>query len=84
VVRASRPLSPTDPTTVALTLDPIASRVERGDRLRITVAFADVDNTETPPGNDRARVAIHSAPRHPTTLELPTSARSCRRVAHAP
>lgn len=68
---AVAPLEPGRPVQLDLSLQPTARRFAKGERLRVTVTFADADNFETPVLEPAPRVRVLRDARHASSIELP-------------
>ncbi|MFN0180819.1 MAG: CocE/NonD family hydrolase [Gemmatimonadales bacterium] len=66
-----KPLVPEQVVELTFDLQPTATVFNAGHRLRVTIAGADVDNTERPPVKGRPTVTIHRGPDHPSGIRLP-------------
>jgi putative CocE/NonD family hydrolase len=66
-----KPLVPGQVVELTFDLQPTATVFNAGHRLRVTIAGADVDNTERPPVKGRPTVTIHRGPDHPSGIRLP-------------
>jgi len=60
-----------EPIELVFNLLPISYRFPKGSRIRITVAFADADNFETPVLNPAPRLQLLTDTNHPSFVQLP-------------
>jgi len=65
------PLPAGQPVELVFDLLPTAYRFPKGSRIRITVAFADADNFETPVINPAPKLRLLRDKNHPSFVELP-------------
>lgn len=68
---AVQSLEPGRPVELAFRLQPTAHRFAKGNRLRVTLAFADADNFETPVLEPAPRVRVLRDAQHASFIELP-------------
>jgi hypothetical protein len=65
------PISPGHPAELVFDLLPTAYRFSKGSRIRITVAFADADNFETPVVSPAPKLRLLRDKNHASFVELP-------------
>ena len=65
------PLEPGRPAELEFKLQPTARRFAKGDRLRVTLTFADADNFETPVLRPAPRVRVLRDAGHASFVDLP-------------
>lgn len=68
---AAAPLEPGRPVALEFSLRPTAYRFAQGNRIRLTITFADADNFETPVLQPAPRVRVLRDARHASFVELP-------------
>jgi len=66
-----RPIPAGEPIELVFDLLPTAYRIEKGRRIRITIAFADADNFETPILNPPPSLCLLREVDHPSFIKLP-------------
>jgi putative CocE/NonD family hydrolase len=66
-----RPIPPGEPIELAFNLLPTSYRFQKGNRLRITVAFSDKDNFETPVIDPAPRLTVLRNMNRPSFIEMP-------------
>jgi uncharacterized protein len=64
-------IPPGEPFEMVLDLLPTAYRFSKGRRIRVTVAFADADNFDTPMIDPAPGVQLLRGKEHPSFIELP-------------
>jgi putative CocE/NonD family hydrolase len=69
--RDVEPMPAGQPAELAFALQPTARRFAKGNRIRLTVTFADADNYETPVLDPAPRVRVHRGAPHASFVELP-------------
>ncbi|MEW6532297.1 MAG: CocE/NonD family hydrolase [Thermodesulfobacteriota bacterium] len=65
------PIRAGEPVELVFSLLPTSYRFAKGSRIRITVAFADADNFETPVIDPRPNVRVLRDKKHPSIVRLP-------------
>jgi putative CocE/NonD family hydrolase len=65
------PIQARKPVELAFSLLPTSYRFHKGSRIRITVAFADADNFETPVINPAPRLHLLRDLNHPSFIQIP-------------
>jgi hypothetical protein len=70
------PIPAGQPVELGLALLPTAFRFPQGGRIRVTVAFADADNFETPVIDPAPGLRLLRGERHPSRIELPLARRA--------
>ncbi len=65
------PVPAGEPIELTFSLLPTSYRFKNGDRIRITIAFADADNFETPIINPAPRLQLLRSAKHPSWIQLP-------------
>ncbi len=65
------PLRSNEPVELVFDLLPIAYRFHKGSRVRVTIAFADADNFETPVLAQPPMVHVLRSAGYPSSIELP-------------
>jgi putative CocE/NonD family hydrolase len=65
------PMRAGEPAELAFSLQPTAHRFAKGNRIRLTVTFADADNYDTPVLDPAPRVRVHRGAQHASSVELP-------------
>lgn len=65
------PITTGEPIELVFDLLPTARRFSAGNRIRVTVAFGDADNFETPVIDPPPALLLHRDRHHPSMLELP-------------
>jgi len=66
-----QPISAGAPTELRIDMLPIAFRFQEGNRIRITITFADADNFDTPVITPAPEVQLLRDQAHPSLIELP-------------
>ncbi len=69
-----QPLEPGVPVKLEIDLQPTAWYFDAGNRLRVTVTFADADNTATPNLDPAPTVTLFASTNRPSSIELPFGA----------
>ena len=67
----SQPIPAAEPVELAFGLQPAAHRFATGNRIRLTVTFADADNYETPVLDPPPRARVHRGGQYASSVELP-------------
>lgn len=65
------PIPAGEPVELVFNLLPTSYRFHKGSRIRITVAFADADNFETPVINPAPKIRLLRDVNHPSFIQLP-------------
>jgi len=65
------PIQAGDPVELVFNLLPTSYRFHKGNRIRITIAFADADNFETPVLNPAPKLHLLRDKDHPSFIQLP-------------
>jgi putative CocE/NonD family hydrolase len=67
------PIPAGEPVELVFSLLPTSYRFHKGGRIRITVAFADADNFETPVINPAPKLQLLRDVNHPSLVQLPVA-----------
>jgi hypothetical protein len=67
------PIPEGEPVELVVDLSPIAHRFPAGNRVRVTVAFADADNFETPAADPAPRLRLLRDRDHASFIDLPAA-----------
>jgi len=65
------PIPAVEPVELAFSLLPISHRFHKGNSIRITVAFTDADNFETPVINPAPKLRLLRDMNHPSSIQFP-------------
>jgi hypothetical protein len=65
------PIPVEKPVELVFSLHPVSYRFHKGDRIRITVAFSDADNFETPVVNPAPKLKLLRDKNHPSFVQIP-------------
>jgi putative CocE/NonD family hydrolase len=65
------PISPGQPVELVFSLLPTSYRFPKGSRIRVTVAFSDADNFETPVIDPSSTLHLLRDKNHPSFVQLP-------------